>query len=208
MFITFEGVEGCGKTTQVALLAAQLKRRGVAVLETREPGGSPVGPEIRRLLLAEGRHLGPATELLLYGAERAEHVAKVIRPALERGELVVCDRYGDATRAYQAFGRGLPRDLVEAVHSLATGGLEPDLTLWITVPVTASLTRARDRNLKHPNGEGRFEAEELAFHERVGAGYAALAAEFPERIVPVDGEGSSEEVAARVFELVERRLGL
>ena len=208
MFITFEGVEGSGKTTQVALLATALRHRGLAVLETREPGGSPVGPEIRRVLLAEGRHLTPATELLLYGAERAEHVAKVILPALQRGERVLCDRYGDATRAYQAFGRGLPRDLVEAVHSLATSGLEPDLTLWIKVAVEPSLARARRRNLKHPNGEGRFEAEELAFHERVAAGYAALAAEFPERITAVDGEGTTQEVAVRVLSLVERRFGL
>lgn len=208
MFITFEGVEGCGKTTQVALLASELRRRGLSILQTREPGGSPVGADIRRILLAEGRNLTAAAELLLYGAERAEHVAQVIVPALRRGDWVLCDRYGDATRAYQAFGRGLARELVEAVHSLATSGLEPDLTLWIKVPVEASLARARRRNLNHPAGEGRFEAEELAFHERVASGYAALAAQYHQRILEVDGEGTSEEVASRVLRLVERRLGL
>jgi dTMP kinase len=207
MFITFEGIEGCGKTTQVHRLAAALQSSGRRLVKTREPGGSPVGRQIRRILLAEGYSLSPYAELLLYGAERAEHVDKIIKPALARGEWVLCDRYGDATRAYQAFGRGLPREDVEAVHAMATGGLEPDLTFYLRVPVEMALSRARRRNEGDPKGEGRFEAEALAFHERVACGYESLAAEFCQRVEPVDATGAEEKVAARIHSALERRLG-
>ncbi len=208
MFITFEGIEGCGKTTQIALLARRLRARGLAVTTTREPGGSPMGPALRTLLLSESHAPSPRTELLLYAAERAEHVAKIIRPALERGEWVLCDRYGDATRAYQAFGRGLPREEVERVHAIATGGLEPDLTLYLRVPLTAALSRARTRTAEAADGEGRFEAESITFHGRVAEGYEALAAEFPGRILTVDAWGTVEEVEARVLAALESRVVL
>jgi len=207
MFITFEGIEGCGKTTQIHRLAAALVAAGRKLVKTREPGGSPVGSQIRRILLADEYPLSPAAELFLYGAERAEHVEKIIRPALARGEWVLCDRYGDATRAYQAFGRGLSRESVEAVHSMATGGLEPDLTFYLRVPVELALARARRRNEEGPKGEGRFEAEAMAFHERVAGGYEALTAEFPGRILPVDATGTPDAVAARIFSALEERLG-
>jgi len=207
MFITFEGIEGCGKTTQLHMLAATLLAKGQKLVKTREPGGSPVGSQIRRILLAEGYALSPYAELLLYGAERAEHVDKVIRPALVRGEWVLCDRYGDATRAYQAFGRGLPRESIEAVHAMATGGLEPDVTFYLRVPVEMALSRARRRNESRADGEGRFEAEALTFHQKVANGYEALAAEFPSRIVPLDAVGTEEGVAARVCTALEIRLG-
>ena len=203
MFITFEGVEGCGKTTQARMLAELLRRRGREVVETREPGGSPIGPSLRALLLSDGSELLPSTELLLYAAERSEHVGRVIRPALERGGWVVCDRYGDATRAYQAFGRRLPREAVEQVHALATGGLEPALTLFLRLPVEEALARARSRNSTSSSSEGRFEAEEEAFHRRVAEGYEALAREFPRRIRPVDGGGSREDVFERIRGIVE-----
>lgn len=206
MFVTLEGIEGCGKSTQAALLAEAFRRRGLRVLLTREPGGSPLGAPIRALLLSPSHTPSPRCELFLYLAERAEHVAKVIAPALTRGEVVLCDRYGDATRAYQAFGRGLPRDLVERLNEAATGGLEPDLTLYLRIGLTEGLFRARARNRGEAGGdEGRFEEESLDFHRRVLEGYERLAAEDPRRIVPVDGTGTVEEVHNRILRLLEAR---
>lgn len=208
MFLTFEGVEGCGKTSQARMLAESLRARGIAVLSTREPGGSPIGGAMRSILLSEEYAVGPRTELLLYAAERAEHVRRVIRPALARGELVLCDRFGDATRAYQAWGRGLPRADVEALHAFAAEGLEPDLTLYLRLPVEGALERARLRDGSAATGEGRFEAEAMDFHRRVALGYETLAGEYPKRIVPIDAEGSREVVAVRILEILEARLGL
>jgi len=205
MFLTFEGIEGCGKSTQARRLAEHLRAVGTTVTATREPGGSPVGPQLRALLLSETYAVAPATELLLYAAERAEHMARVIGPALGRGEWVLCDRFGDATRAYQCWGRGLPRAAVEAVHALATGGREPDLTLWLVLEPEVALARARARDAHRGTGEGRFEAEALEFHRRVAAGYTALAAEFPSRILPVDADGTTDEVFDRVLRTLESR---
>lgn len=205
--MTLEGVEGCGKSSQARTLARRLQGRGTAVLLTREPGGSPIGGALRSILLSEAYTVTPRTELLLYAAERAEHVERVIRPALARGELVLCDRFGDATRAYQAWGRGLPRADVETLHAFATGGLEPDLTLYLRLPVEEAIERARRRDGEASAGEGRFEAEDLEFHGRVAQGYECLAREFPGRIVPVDGSGSREVVAERLWHIVEARLG-
>jgi dTMP kinase len=206
VFITLEGIEGCGKTTQIKLLADALRSRGIPLLTTREPGGSPVGETIRRLLLSEDSTLCERAELLLYAAERAEHVARVIRPALERGEWVLCDRYGDATRAYQAFGRRLPRDEVEQAHAIASGGLEPDLTLYLRLPVETALERARARNGSDASGEGRFEAESMTFHGRVAAGYESLAAEFAGRVRVVDATGDVTAVARRILDALETHL--
>ena len=206
VFITLEGVEGCGKTSQARALAEALRRGGRTVVLTREPGGSPIGGTLRSILLSETYAVCPNTELLLYAAERAEHVERLIRPALERGEWVLCDRFGDATRAYQAWGRGLPRADVEALHAFATGGLEPDLTLYLRVPVAEALQRARQRDGETAMGEGRFEAEAMTFHLRVAQGYEALAREYPKRIVPVDAAGSREEVAGLIWTAVEARL--
>ncbi len=205
--MTLEGVEGCGKSSQVRALAHRLRERGTAVLLTREPGGSPIGGALRSILLSEAYTVTPRTELLLYAAERAEHVERVIRPALARGELVLCDRFGDATRAYQAWGRALPRSDVETLHAFATGGLEPDLTLYLRLPVEQAVERARRRDGAAPAGEGRFEAEDLEFHGRVAEGYESLARECPGRIVPVDASGPREAVAERIWQIVEARLG-
>lgn len=207
MFVTLEGVEGCGKTSQARTLADRLRGRGMTVLLTREPGGSPIGGAMRSILLSEAYAVSPRTELLLYAAERAEHVERVIRPALDRGELILCDRFGDATRAYQTWGRGLPRKDVETLHAFATGGLEPDLTLYLRLPVEKAVGRARLRDGAAPVGEGRFEAETLEFHSRVAEGYESLAREFPDRIVPVDASGPREVVAERLWKILEARLG-
>ncbi len=205
MFLTFEGIEGCGKSTQIERLAAFLEWRGVKVALTREPGGSPIGKSLRSILLSESYAVAAETELLLYAAERAEHVAKVIRPALARGEWVLCDRYGDATRAYQHWGRGLSRESIETAHAIATGGLEPDATIWLKLGAEEAVSRARLRNGKVKSGEGRFEAEALDFHRRVEAGYVHLAAEFPERIIAVDGSGDADSVFTRIVAVLEAR---
>ena len=202
MFITFEGVEGSGKTTQVNLLSQFLAKKHIDFILTREPGGSPIGQHLRKILLSEEFQIDSKTELLLYLAERAEHVEKVIKPALKEGRLVLCDRYGDATRAYQVFGRNLSRSLVEDLETFATGSLEPDLTLLLRLDPKTALQRAKARNQTLPFLEGRFEAEELEFHQRVFEGYEALVKEFGKRIKVVDANGD----AGEVFEAVLKTL--
>lgn len=205
MFITFEGVEGSGKTTQIKLLEQYLSEKRIPFVSTREPGGSPIGTDLRKILLSEEYEISVRTELLLYMAERAEHVEKVIKPALAEGKWVICDRFGDATRAYQVFGRGLQRRFVEDLESFATASLEPCLTVLLRLDPASALRRARARNLTLPFSEGKFEAEELDFHKRVYDGYEALAREFPNRISAVDASGEPHEVFARILSLLSRR---
>jgi dTMP kinase len=199
-FITFEGIEGSGKSTQIALLAEALKARGLPHLVTREPGGTPAGESIRALLLDSSTRLGPAAELLLYAAARAEHLERVIRPALAAGRLVLCDRYLDATRAYQGYGRGLPLAWIESLHALEPLRQAPDRTLLIDLDPALGLERARGRNRKAALDEGRFEAEDLEFHRRVRAGYLALAQAEPERFRVIDGDAPPEVVQTRIQE--------
>ena len=206
MFITFEGIEGTGKSTQIALLKTYLEARGERVLVTCEPGGSRIGAELRRVLLSlENRDLCARAELFLYLADRAQHVAQVVRPALEAGQMVLCDRFADSTVAYQAFGRGLDADMLHSLNELAVDGLWPDLTILLDLEAEVGLTRAVARN--HAEGktvaEGRFEAESLAFHGRVRQGYQAWAARFPQRIRSVDASGTPEGIAAAVRRLVD-----
>ncbi|MEJ2368462.1 MAG: dTMP kinase [Acidobacteriota bacterium] len=205
MFLTFEGIEGCGKTTQIKRLGGWLEKSGVQVTLTREPGGSHIGEPLRKILLSREYSIAPLTELLLYVSDRAEHLEKIIRPALARGDWVLCDRYGDATRAYQAFGRNIRREIVEQAHALATSGLEPDLTLFLRMSPETAVERARRRNNREESSEDKFEAEALAFHRRVAAGYGALAEEFPGRIAAVDAEGTPDEVFARILSVLESR---
>ena len=209
MFITFEGIEGTGKSTQIALLKQHLETQGRKVAVTCEPGGSRIGAELRRVLLSlENRDLTPQAELFLYLADRAQHVAQVVRPALESGAIVLCDRFADSTVAYQGFGRGMDTRLLHQLNAVAVAGLWPGLTILLDLDPAIGLKRAVARNLSEgkTNAEGRFEAESLAFHGRVRQGFLDLAANAPERIRVVDASGTPEAIAHAVRALVEARL--
>jgi dTMP kinase len=208
MFITFEGIEGCGKSTQIRLLKEQLIRSGKEVLLTREPGGSPIADQIRSVLLdAENRAMVPMAELLLYAAARAQHVEEIIRPALASGRVVLCDRFADATRAYQSFGRGIDRQTVEELNSLACGGIRPDLTVLLDCDVMVGLGRAKSR-IETTSGprEERFEQEALEFHQKVRNGYLALAGSEPDRFVVVDASLDVDQVSRLITTAVLDRL--
>jgi dTMP kinase len=201
VFITLEGGEGVGKTTQQALLVERLRQEGYACLCTREPGGTALGKTLRELLL-HGDPFSPLAELLLYAADRAEHVSKVIAPALAAGQVVVCDRFTDSTLAYQGYGRGLDLEKIRQLNHLATGGLQPHLTLWLDLPPEVGLAGPRA-------GAGscdKLEQEHLEFHRRVYQGFQALAAAEPQRIVRISAQGSPAEVAARIWSVVKPRL--
>ena len=201
MFVTFEGVEGAGKSTQIALTEQWLREQGREVLVTRQPGGCSLGLELRRLLLdARNTHIDPTAELFLYLADRAQHVAEVIRPALAAGKTVLCDRYHDSTVAYQGYGRGLDVTRLVALGEMATGGLAPDATILLDLPVDIGLARARGRNAQAGAAQsaGRFEAERLEFHQKVREGFLALAAREPGRFHAVDDLGAADAVFGRV----------
>ena len=199
IFITLEGIDGSGKTTQARLLAEWLKREGRCVRLTREPGGTEAGEAIRRLVLSRSVAVPAEAELFLYLADRAAHVGEVIRPALERGCVVVCERYADSTLAYQGYGRGLDLALLRRLNDLATGGTAPDLTLVLDLsPEQARLDAAR---------LDRLESEGAAFSGRVAEGFRALAREEPERIRLVDAAPGVDAVHAAIVELVKGVLG-
>lgn len=199
LFITLEGVEGCGKTTQITRLADYLRGKGREVVCTREPGGTPVAEKIRALLLDPAhKEISPTTELLLYEAARAQHVDELIRPALDAGKVVVCDRFADSTTAYQGAGRGLSAEAVTPLHALATGGLWPDLTVVLDLAAEEGLRRAG-----HVGPSDRLEQEPLEFHERVRAGFLEIAEREPYRVKIVDATQSPDEVAQAIQALVE-----
>ena len=218
LFVTFEGIEGSGKSTHARLLAEHLRAAGYPVVETREPGGTPAGAAIRRLLLgAVAPPLAPLTELLLYCADRTEHVTEVIRPALAAGRVVLSDRFSESTIAYQGYGRGLDLAVVRALDAHARGGLIPDLTFLLDCPATEGLRRIAGRRASPERGGAapsgaapleldRIERETAAFHERVRAGFRALAAAEPARFCVVDGAAPIESVHARIVAEAERRL--
>jgi dTMP kinase len=198
MFVTFEGIDGSGKTTQVAALEAELRARGQDVVVTREPGGTPLGEGIRRLLL-EGPEMTPWAEAALFAAARAELVERVIRPALERGTIVLCDRYLDSSVVYQGMARGLGVAAVSELSLAATGGLLPDVTIVLLLDAEAASERQRDEL-------DRLEREEGEFLRAVAEGYRALVATGSGRFVGIDASRAPEEVAREVFRAVERRL--
>lgn len=197
VFITFEGIDGSGKSTQLRMLASELRLRGREVVATREPGGTPLGGLLRQVVLESEEQVDPLAELLIFAADRAQHVRALVRPALDAGHVVLSDRYADATLAYQGAGRGFPAELVEEVVVLATGGLQPDLTLIFDLTVDESLRRAGPRQK-----QDRIDSEEAAFHTRVRDAYLKLAAADPERVRLIDAAGSVQETHSQVMRLV------
>jgi len=199
LFVNFEGGDGCGKTTQMRLLAARLKSLGCTVLETTEPGGTRIGSQIRRILLdSANQELRPTAELLLYFASRAQNVEEVILPALAEGKIVLTDRFTDSTLAYQGFGRGLGEQVVTDLARIACHGLAPDVTLLIDIDLETSLSRARQRNLDPI--ESRMDEQAVEFHRRVREAYLAMAAREPGRFRMVEGRGDVESVAQAVWD--------
>jgi dTMP kinase len=203
IFITFEGMDGSGKTTQLRRLAARLRGMGRTVLETAEPGGTPIGAKIRRILLdSANQELSPTAELLLYFASRAQNVDEWILPALDRGEIVLADRFTDSSLVYQGCGRGLGEENVMALDRVACRGLKPDLTLLVDIDADTSVARAHARNTAEVSCETRMDEQSLDFHRRVWKAYHALAAREPGRVKVVDGTAGIEEIEERIWEIV------
>ena len=203
LFLTFEGMDGSGKTTQLHRLAARLRAMGRTVLETAEPGGPPIATKIRRILLDSAhRELSSTAEILLYFAARAQNVDEWILPALSRGENVLSDRFTDSTLVYQGAARSLGADTVDALDRIACRGLKPRLTILIDVDAEASLTRARARNAAAPHSETRIDDEAMEFHQRVWEAYHQLAASEPDRVKVVDGRADLDTVEAAVWKIV------
>lgn len=201
-FITFEGIDGSGKSTQVRLLAAHLREKSTDVLTTCEPGGTPLGRHLRTALLETEESVAPLAELLLFAADRAQHVEFLVRPALADGRNVISDRYADATAAYQGAGRGFSKDIVSQVIALATGGLKPDLTIFLDLPVQRAIERMA---LRSERGN-RMDAETADFYSRVRAAYLAFAAAEPERFRVIDATRSVEEIHSEVLVEVDKLL--
>jgi dTMP kinase len=200
--LTFEGIEGCGKTTQLRRLGRRLKALGYLVVETREPGGSALSEQIRAVVLNVAHHqMDPRCELFLYLASRAQHVADIIRPSLEKGAIVLCDRFADATVAYQGYGRALGASFMHQLNRFAIGGIVPDLTLLLNVPVALGLERKR-----RGGRLDRLDLEHEAFHRRVRDGYLRIAKKEPRRIHVVDGTATADKVAQSIARLVEQAL--
>jgi dTMP kinase len=215
-FITFEGLDGTGKSTQLRKLAIALRAAGFTVLETREPGGTPTGEKVRRVLLDSSTDgLSAWAEMALMFASRAQHIAEVIQPALAQGSIVLCDRFTDSTEAYQGSGRKLGSESVLELHRVLCGGLQPDLTILLDSDAASSLGRARRRNRRAsrnrsggPGDENRFEQETRAFFARVREGYLAIASREPQRVVLVDASGTPSQTHRQIIEVASRRLKL
>lgn len=208
LFVTFEGIEGCGKTTQIRLAADYLSRRGIKFVMTEEPGGTPMGGKIREMLLNRSDFsISRESELLLFLAARAQHVNDVILPALKNDCLVLCDRYADATIAYQGFGRGIDRGFLEKANLFASAGCRPDMTMLFDLPVETGLGRAMQRiaGVKDSMPEDRFEHEEMEFHKRVRYGYLQLAKEEPGRFRIVDAAGDVSHIHQQVIRILTKQ---
>lgn len=205
-FITFEGIDGSGKSTQLRLLNNFLRAHGLNLLVTREPGGTPVGLRLRAALLDATEEVDPLTELLVFAADRAQHVRRVIRPELESGRVVISDRYADATVAYQGAGRGFPPELIAEIVQLATEGLKPDLTLLFDVSIEESMSRTTRRstgkNSANKAGRDRLDIEAAEFHARVRDAYLQIASAEPERVKVIDASGPLEQTQERVRDII------
>jgi dTMP kinase len=210
-FLTFEGLDGCGKSTQMELLAEVLRRDGLDVITTREPGGTPTGEKIRSVILdSKTRSLAPMAELTLMFAARAQHIAEVVRPALEAGRFVLCDRFTDSSEAYQGGGRQMGSELILTMHQVVCGDLMPDMTILMDSDPEASVARARRRNKANASGgvdENRFERESREFFERVHAAYNVIAVREAARVVKVDARRSKEVVHPEIVGAVRERMG-
>ena len=202
MFITLEGVEGSGKTTQAGLVAAALRTTGYRVTVTREPGGTRAGEAIRAIFLDPAVSLHAAAELLLVLADRAQHVREKLKPALAAGEIVVSDRYSDSTTAYQGYGRGLDLQLLEDLNRLASDGTRPDLTIVLDLPVETGLDRTRERVRGDVRGPDRFEGEQVEFHRRVRKGFLKIARAEPGRVITIDATRPPAEITARIVDAI------
>ncbi len=200
LFVSFEGIDGCGKTTQIGLLTTRLREVGIEPILAQEPGGTRVGRLIRGVLLdSANADIEARSELLLYFASRVQNIAEVIRPGVEAGKVVVSDRFTDATLAYQGYGRRLGEDLVLRLSELACDGMKPDLTFWLDLEPETSLARARCRDDRKDVDESRMEAHSLEFFSRVRQGYAAIHAAEPGRVRRIDAGGTPDAVARRIF---------
>ncbi|MFN6393202.1 MAG: dTMP kinase [Aphanizomenon sp.] len=201
--IVFEGVEGCGKTTQMQLCFQWLESLNISVLLTREPGGTALGKDLRALLLEKSlsKPVGEVTELLLYAADRAQHIEEELKPNLATGKFILCDRYTDSTIAYQGYGRGLDMSLINNLNQIATGGLKSDITIWLDVDVEVGLSRKRGQTKLD-----RIEQETMDFHRRVQQGYTELAVSNPSRIVKIDGNYNQDIVQKNIQEILQKRL--
>ena len=205
-FITFEGIDGSGKSTQLRMLASVLRLRGFDVLATCEPGGTPLGRRLREAFLETEETVAPLAELLLFAADRAQHVNFLVKPALESNKIVISDRYSDATAAYQGAGRGFDEQTIKQVIRLATGGLKPDLTLFFDISVNEAISRTNSRS---DGGEqkNRMDSETVEFYERVRTAYLQIAENEPERFRVVEASGAVDEIKMKVSELVTDFLG-
>jgi dTMP kinase len=204
-FITFEGIDGSGKSTQLRLLADDLRFRGFNVLTTQEPGGTPLGRRLRQAFLETEENVAPMAELLCYAADRAQHVEFLIKPALAAGKIVISDRYADATAAYQGAGRGFSETIIKQVIKLATGGLKPDLTVFFDLPVGLSLQRTNKRD-EMGELKNRLDKENSEFYERVREAYLQIIAKEPKRFRVIDATKSVEEIHAEALEVLTKYL--
>jgi dTMP kinase len=208
-FITFEGGEGAGKTTQIARLADRLDALDIPTITTREPGGAPGADSIRSLLVSGATDKwDPISEVLLLYAARREHLNQTIRPALDRGAWVLCDRFADSTMAYQGYGHGISKDFIHTVHDQVVGTFGPDLTLILDIPVDIGVGRAVSRNTSTRSGEDRFERMDQSFHERLRDGFLDIAASAPERITVIDADSSPEAVTDTIWQTVTAKFDL